>query len=101
MAVNISKTKYLIFHSKRQKIENVNNNCIVYDENEIGGPRDPALVTPLGRIYDAHPLADQRSYKLLGVLFDETLSFNYHVKFLTNELSKSLFCLNAVEQKTS
>ena len=89
MAVNISKTKFLVFHSKGGKITNFDNNCILYDENEIGWPHDPALVTPL-----AHPIAELRSYKLLGVHFDETLSFNSHVKFLTNKLSRSLFCLN-------
>ena len=94
MAVNISKTKYIIFHTKGKKIENFDNNSIVYDEDEVGGPSDPALITPLGHIFDAHPSADQKSYKLLRVLFDETLSFNSQLKFLTNKLSKSLFCLN-------
>ena len=94
MAVNLSKTKYLIFHTKGKKITNFDNNSIVYDGNKIGKPKDPALITPLGRIFDAHPSADQKSYKLLGVMFDETLSFNYHVKFLASKLSKSLFCLN-------
>ena len=94
MAVNISKTKYIIFHTKGKKINNFDNNSIVFDENEIGGAQDPALVTPLGRIYDAHPSSDQKSYKLLGIFLDETLSFNSHAKFLTNKLSKALFCLN-------
>ena len=35
-----------------------------------------------------------RAYKLLGVFFDETLSFPHHVNFLCNKLSKSLFCIN-------
>ena len=35
-----------------------------------------------------------RAYKLLGIHFDETLSFNHHVDFLRNKLSKSLFCIN-------
>ena len=43
------------------------------------------------------PIAELRSYKLLGVHFDETLSFNSHVKFLTNKLSRSAL----IEQKTS
>ena len=98
MAVNISKTKYIIFHTKGKKISNFDNNSIVFDENEIGGAQDPALVTPLGRIYDAHPSSDQKSYKLLGIFLDEPLSFNSHAKFLTNKLSKALFCLNRAKQ---
>ena len=62
MAVNISKTKYIIFHTKGKRFT-FNNNSIVYNENEIGKPQDPALVTPLERIYDAHPLPECRSYK--------------------------------------
>ena len=98
MAVNISKTKYIIFHTKGKKISNFDNNSIVFDENEIGGAQDPALVTPLGRIYDAHPSSDQKSCKLLGIFLDEPLSFNSHAKFLTNKLSKALFCLNRAKQ---
>ena len=94
MAVNISKTKYLIFHAKGKKIANFDDNSIVFNENEIGKPKDPALITSLRCIFDSHPTADQRSYKVLGVLFDETLSFKYHVNFLVNKLSKPLFCLN-------
>ena len=89
MAVNISKTKYIIFHTKGKRFT-FNNNSIVYNENEIGKPQDPALVTPLERIYDAHPLPECRSYKLLGVHFDETLSFNLHAKLLCSKLSKKL-----------
>ena len=61
MAVNISKTKSLIFHTKGKKIVNFDENSIVFDENEIGKPNDPALITLLGRIFDSHHSADQRS----------------------------------------
>ena len=44
MAVNISKTKYLIFHAKGKKIANFDDNSIVFNENEIGKPKDPALL---------------------------------------------------------
>ena len=93
MALNISKTKYIIFHTKGKKF-NLTENAIVYDENEIGKPHDPNLVTPLERFHDKHPNANCRAYKLLGIHFDETLSFNHHVDFLKNKLSKSLFCIN-------
>ena len=34
------------------------------------------------------------AYTLLGVHFDETLSFQHHVDFLCNKLSRALFCIN-------
>ena len=42
MALNISKTKYIIFHTKGKKL-NTTENTIVYDENEIGKPHNPSL----------------------------------------------------------
>ena len=93
MALNISKTKYIIFHTKGKKL-NTTENTIVYDENEIGKPHNPSLVTPLERFHDKHPNVNSGAYKLLGIHFDETLSFNHHVNFLRNKLSRSLFCIN-------
>ena len=40
MAVNVSKTKYIIFKPKGVKINIGNNVGIVYDENEIGMHKD-------------------------------------------------------------
>ena len=57
-------------------------------------PHDPSLVTPLERFHNKHPNPNCRSYKLLGIHLDETLSFQYHADFLRNKLSKSLFCIN-------
>ena len=54
MALNISKTKYIIFHTRSKKIT-VEENAIVYDKNEIGMPHDPSLITPLEGFHDKHP----------------------------------------------
>ena len=93
MALNISKTKYIIFHTRSKKIT-VEENAIVYDKNEIGMPHDPSLITPLEGFHDKHPNPNCRSYKLLDIHLDETLSFQYHADFLRNKPSKSLFCIN-------
>ena len=93
MALNVSKTKFIIFHTKGKKF-NFEENSIVYNENEIGKPVDLNLITPLERIHDQHPQKDCRAYKLLGVHLDETLSFQFHANFLHNKLSKALFCIN-------
>jgi Reverse transcriptase (RNA-dependent DNA polymerase) len=93
MAVNISKTKFIIFHTKGKRI-NLNGKTLVFNNNEIGKPEDPNLVTPLERICNSNDIASNRAYKLLGVYFDENLSFGYHVQHICNKLSRSLFYLN-------
>ena len=67
---------------------------VVYNSNEIGLPEDPALITPIERISFDNP---EKSFKLLGVLFDEYLSFKPHVDMLCSKISKSLYCLNRVK----
>ncbi len=39
----------------------------------------------------------KKSFKILGVLFDEYLSFDEHVSHLLNKISKSLFCINRIK----
>jgi hypothetical protein len=93
MQLNASKTKYIIFRTKNKHIDP--QACsVVYNCTEIGLPDDPALITPIERISFDNP---EKSFKLLGVLFDEFLSFKPHVDMLCSKISKSLFCLNRVK----
>jgi hypothetical protein len=91
MAVNIGKTKFIVFHN-RGKIVDMNGRHIIYDDNEPLA-EDPHLVVPLERYHDAHPKPECRAYKLLGIHLDEHLNFNFHTNFLCNKLSRSLFCI--------
>ena len=93
MALNISKTKYIIFHAKGKKI-NLNGLQVVLNNNEIGKEQVQSLIHPLERIHNEHPDKNLRSYKLLGVHLDETLSFKTHIEFTSNKISKSIFCIN-------
>ena len=93
MAVNISKTKYIIFHGKGKKVE-MGNSQIVFNNNEIGKPINPSLITPLERVYNANPNKESKTYKLLGVHLDEFLSFKEHIDITCNKLNKSLYCIN-------
>ena len=93
MAVNTSKTKFIIFRTRCKEINNAD--CgIVFNGNELGQPEDPNLIFPIDRIHDA---GSEKSFKLLGVHFDEYLSFNAHIDFLCAKISKSLFCINRVK----
>jgi hypothetical protein len=91
MAVNISKTKYILFHSKGKKME-LNDKSIVYNDNEPNN-NDPLLITPLERYHNDHERHEARAYKLLGIHLDENLNFNYHTTYLCNKLTRSLFCI--------
>ncbi len=64
MAVNTSKTKFIIFHPKSKKIEcNLN---VLFNENEPN-ENNPSLITPLERIHNLHSNPNLRAYKLLGI----------------------------------
>jgi hypothetical protein len=92
MAVNTSKTKFILFHTKGKKI-NLAPNSILFNSNEIGSPNNPDLITPIDRIYSKNPNRKERYFKLLGVLLDENLTLNDNTDFVCNKLAKSIFIL--------
>jgi hypothetical protein len=53
----------------------------------------PELKIKLARVHNDGDISNQ-TYKLLGVLFDEYLSFNQHVVHVQRKLSRSLYLLN-------
>jgi hypothetical protein len=97
MALNTSKTKFMIFRTCGKPIND--DECrLVYNSTEIGIDTDPLLVSPIERV---HNNGAEKSFKLLGVYFDEYLSFVAHVNHLCVKLSKSLYCLNKVKNFVS
>ena len=100
LAVNINKTKYMIFRMRGKQID-INNANVEYNENEPGVRFDPNLVTSLERYHDQHENTDCRAYKLLGVYLDEHLSFNKHTSHLTNKLTRSLYCIKKAKNVLS
>jgi hypothetical protein len=93
MAINTAKTKYIIFRTRGKRIDPAD--CqLVYNDNEIGAPEDPNQIYPITRIYND---GEEKSFKLLGVFFDEYLSFDDHVSSLCVKISKSLFCLHRIK----
>jgi hypothetical protein len=93
MQLNASKTKYIIFRTKNKYIDPQACN-VVYNCTEIGLPDDPSLISPIERISFE---SNEKSFKLLGVLFDEYLCFKPHIEMLCSKISKSLFCLNRIK----
>jgi hypothetical protein len=92
MAVNVDKTKFIIFHTRGKQF-NADEVRILFNDNEPNN-NNPLLVTELERYHSNHVNRDKQAYKLLGIYFDEHLSFDYHITKLTSKLNKSLFCIN-------
>ena len=94
MAVNVSKTKYIIFKPKGVKIKIEKNNGIVYDENEIGKPKNMSKITPLVRIHNENSDPSNRTYKLLVMYLDKHISFDYHCDHVRSKIVQSNFIIN-------
>jgi hypothetical protein len=72
MALNTGKTKFMSFRTRGKFIDD--NDCnLVYNSTEIGHESDPMLISPIERV---HNNGLEKSFKLLGVYFDEYLSFD-------------------------
>jgi hypothetical protein len=91
MAVNVSKTKFIIFHTKGKQVDN--NIELTYDDNEPN-QQDPILITTVSQIYSNHHDKQSRAYKLLGIYLDDNLSFDFHTQHLLSKLNISLYCIN-------
>jgi hypothetical protein len=92
MAVNVGKTKFILFHTRGTQFET--HICrIFYNDNEPNA-NNPDLIHEIERYHNHHYSPEKRTYKLLGVNFDEHLSFDLHTTYLCNKLNRSLFCIN-------
>ena len=81
--------KFIIFRTHGTQI-NPGECGVVYNSTEIGLPDNPNLILPIGRIYNQ---GEEKSFKLLGVHFDEFLSFEHHSTQLCSKIAKSLYCI--------
>jgi len=67
---------------------------LIFNSNEIGQPEDPSLIFPIECIYND---GTTKNFKLLGVLFDEYLSFDDHIDGICKKISQLLFCINRIK----
>jgi hypothetical protein len=95
MAVNTSKTQYIIFHTKGKHIIEPESG-VVFNNNEEG-ENLPNLITKLERIHENHPSPGMRHYKLLGILLDEHLTFTRNTTALIGKLNKAAHFMNKVK----
>jgi hypothetical protein len=79
LALNINKTKYIIFRTKGKRIVNP-------PPIKISGMN-------LKRVFNDAEVEEDRSFKLLGIYLDEYLNFDKNTDILCAKLSRANFCL--------
>jgi hypothetical protein len=67
---------------------------IVFNNTEIGKPDNPDYIMLIERVYNE---GNERSFKLLGVYFDEFLNFDHHITHVFSKISKSLYCIDRIK----
>ena len=67
LSLNINKTKYMVFHFKQKKLEN-------FDVPKLN--------------IDGNLLTHVRNYKFLGLMLDDTISWDSHINHISNKISK-------------
>jgi hypothetical protein len=101
MAVNVKKTQYIIFRTRGKKID-PNGLDVVFNSNDLNNVNpDPSLIHKLDKVCDNNNDDNMKSFKLLGVYFDEYLSFNKHISILAAKLSRANFLLRLVSNFVS
>ena len=100
MAVNISKTKFIIFRAKGKQI-NITDTPVIFNNNDLNGHQDPNNIFKLERVFLDNDNPEHQTYKLLGVHFDEYLNFDKHTSYICAKLSRSLYCIKRASNKLS
>jgi hypothetical protein len=72
MSLNVSKTKYIIFHVQGKRIER--GTTLQIDANLPDTAHNPDLVATVERIHSKHANYDTQACKLLGIYLDEHLN---------------------------
>ncbi len=92
MSLNVSKSKYIIFHVPSKTVDPAIT--LVIDENLPNVPHNPSRVTTVERMHSKYPDHDSQALKLLGIYLDEHLNFNHNTAKLTSKLSRACFFIN-------
>jgi exonuclease III len=90
MSVNTAKTKFIIFRNPNKQI-NEDHAKLYFNSNIIGSPDNQNNIFPIERI---HNNGATKNFKLLGILLDEHLTYQYHIDALCVKISKSLYIIN-------
>ena len=91
LATNTQKTKIIIFSNKKT----VPDFPFVLNQNDVEcSISDSSLISPIERITNK---SKTPFIKLLGVHFDENLTFEFHVDKVCKKINSALYYINAVK----
>ena len=80
ICVNTSKTKVMVFHPKQTSVPDFQFH---FNNNDINSSPDLTRIFPIERISKMFKVL---AFKMLGIYFDENLSFDYHIKQTRNKV---------------
>jgi hypothetical protein len=92
LALHPSKTQFLLFTNS--PVVRANPPRIFIDNNDVGSPNIEQLMIEIPNV---NLNSDTPAIKFLGVFFDPLLNFKFHIKYVTNKLSRALYFLRTAK----
>ena len=94
LSINTSKTKVMIF-SNNVPIPYFK---FVFNNNDFNTPQNTDLISEVERIESN---STNPAFKMLGIFFDEKLSFDYHCTKVLKKINSALFMINRAKHLLS
>ena len=94
LSINTSKTKIMIFSNNRP----IPYFKFVFNNNDFNTLQNPNLISEVERIESN---SKNPCFKMLGVLFDEKLSFDHHCTKVLKKINSALFMINRAKHLLS
>ena len=91
ISINTDKTKVMVFHLKQKPVSEFQ---FYFNNNDINSVACPDQISKIEKISNSSSVS---AFKMLGILFDENLTFNQHFKQVRNKIAKALFFINKAQ----
>jgi hypothetical protein len=92
LALHPSKTQFLLFTNS--PAVRANPPRIFINNNDVGSPNVEQFMIEIPNV---NLNSDTPALKFLGVFFDPLLNFKFHIKYVTNKLSRALYFLRTAK----
>jgi hypothetical protein len=92
LSLHPEKTKFLVISSNQTVLSS--NIELFINNNNTNDLANPNLIHPLLRVTSSDKIP---AIKYLGVFFDPSLNFKYHINYINSKLSRALYSLRTVK----
>lgn len=96
MALHTDKTKFIIF-TQNPQVKNMDFNIFINNSNSQTTFSENPNSILLSKLQRVRTEDDTPAIRFLGVFFDPSLNFSFHIQLLCSKLSKSLYILRATK----